>query len=291
MKAYGFLLSVAIGAAVLVPGVQAGDWVDFNGNRMAQKYATESQITPQNVKDLSVAWSLNTGDIYRGPDGRPSDSPFKVPGRGAVAGRTSWQSTPLFANNTVYVSTPFYRIFAVEPDTGKVKWIYDAFPKHPSKFHGKNRGMSYWAAANPAPGQPCQKMVYIGTVDGLLHGVDADTGKRCEGFGDHGILNINQWNTINPKFPFELNQSVAVYKDTLIAGWAGVDWTWENSPPGSVFGIDARTGARKWDFQIIPETMRNRRARARHENGRGAVEAPGGGSCGLYARRLHLQGT
>ncbi len=137
MKAYGFLLSVGICAAVFAPGVQAGDWVDFNGNRMAQKYAAETQITPQNVKNLSVAWSLNTGDVYRGPDGRPAAGPYQVPGRGAIAGKTSWQSTPLFANNTVYVSTPFYRIFAVRPDTGKVKWIYDAFPQHPSKFHGR----------------------------------------------------------------------------------------------------------------------------------------------------------
>ena len=63
--------------------------------------------------------------------------------------RENERSALSLVNNTVYVSTPFYRIFAVEPDTGKVKWIYDAFPKNPSKFHGKNRGMSYWAAANP----------------------------------------------------------------------------------------------------------------------------------------------
>ena len=225
MRAVGFLSAAGLLGVLFVSQVQAQDWVDFNGNRMAQKYSGATQITPDNVKDLGVAWSLNTGDVYRGPAGKPASGPYVVPGRGPIAGRTSWQSTPLFVNNTVYVSTPFYRIFAVEPDTGKVKWIYDAFPQHPSKFHGKNRGMSYWAAANPVAGQPCQKMVFIGTVDGLLHGVDADTGKRCEGFGDHGIVNINQWNTINPQFPFELNQSVAVYKDTLIVGWAGVDWT------------------------------------------------------------------
>ena len=206
MRTVGFLSAAGLLGALFVSQVQAQDWVDFNGNRMAQKYSGAAQITPDNVKDLGVAWSLNTGDVYRGG-----------------AHETNWGATPLFVNNTVYVSTPFYRIFAVEPDTGKVKWIYDAFPQHPSKFHGKNRGMSYWAAANPVPGQPCQKMVFIGTVDGLLHGVDADTGKRCEGFGDHGIVNINQWNTINPQFPFELNQSVAVYKDTLIVGWRA--WT------------------------------------------------------------------
>ena len=42
------------------------------------------------------------------------------------AHETTWGATPLFVNNTVYVGTPMYRIFAVEPDTGKVKWIYSA---------------------------------------------------------------------------------------------------------------------------------------------------------------------
>ena len=170
-QSFTALSGAVLAAALLWPATSVGeDWPNFNGNAAAQKYSTADQITPQNVNKLAVAWSTRTGDVSQG-------GPGKLP-------KTAWQSTPLFANNTLYVSTPFYRIFAVEPDTGKVKWIYDAFPKKPSKFHGKNRGMSYWASANPVAGQPCQKMVYIGTVDGLLHGVDADTGKPCESFGD-----------------------------------------------------------------------------------------------------------
>src|SRR6185437_16151598 len=164
---------------------------------------------------LTVAWSIHTGDVQK----------IAGPGKGP---KTSWQSTPLFVNNTLYVSTPFYRVFAVEPDTGKVKWIYAAKTisnDSKSKFHGKNRGIAYWAAANPAAGQPCQKVIYLGTVEGHLHAIDADTGQLCQGFGDHGILNVDQWNTINHKFPFELNQSVSIYKDTVIIGWAGIDWT------------------------------------------------------------------
>jgi quinoprotein glucose dehydrogenase len=223
----------------------AEDWSDFNGNVKAQKYSTATQITPDNVKNLGVAWSLHTGDVVK-VAGNP-----KKP-------KTSWQSTPLFVNNTLYVSTPLYRIFAVEPDTGKVKWIYKAQTDPNSKFHGKNRGITYWAASNPVAGQPCQKILYLGTVEGKLHAIDADTGQLCQGFGDHGILNVDQWNTINHKFPFELNQAPVVYKDTLVLGWAGVDWSWQDSPPGSVFGIDARTGAKKWDFQTEPENMRQK---------------------------------
>ena len=245
-----FAATALIGAALLLPvrGIAGDeDWSDFNGNAKAQKYSTAAQITPDNVKTLAVAWSVHTGDLSEGGTG--------------IGPKTAWQSTPLFVNNMVYFSTPFYRIFAVAPDTGKVKWVYAAKtisndPK--SKFHGRNRGIAYWAAANPIAGQPCQKILYIGTVEGHLHAIDADTGQLCQSFGDHGILNVDQWNTINHKFPFYLNQSVSIYKETIIIGWAGVDWTWEDSPPGSVFGVDARTGQKKWEFQTEPENMRSK---------------------------------
>ena len=76
----------------------------------------------------------------------------------------------------------------------------------------------------PQAGQACQKIVYIGTMDAKLHAVDADTGKPCAGFGKGGILDINQWNTTNRKWPLSILQPPTVYKNTLFIGWAGKDW-------------------------------------------------------------------
>ena len=216
-------------------------WDAFGGNQQAQKYSTATQITPDNVKSLQQAWSIHTGDLSRS---------------GVEA---SWEATPLFVNNTVYVSTPHFRIFAVAPDTGKTKWVYAAggAAGKPENQGLHTRGVAYWAAATPQLGQPCQKMVYIGTMDGELHGVDADTGKLCKGFGENGVLNVDKWNTINHKWPIGLIQPPAVYKDTLILGWAGFDWFYKTENPGTVYGIDARTGALKWTFDPIPKDMQN----------------------------------
>jgi len=216
-------------------------WDAFGGNQQAQKYSTATQITPDNVKNLKRAWSIHTGDVSSG------------------ARSTTWGATPLFVNNTVYVGTPWYRIFAVEPDTGKTKWVYAAGGADgPPQGQGlKSRGVAYWAAALPEGGQPCQKMVYVGTQNGELHGVDADTGKRCAGFGNNGVVNVDAWATKNKKFKLGLIQPPAVYKDTLILGWAGLDWVYKTENPGTVFGIDARTGALKWTFNIIPPDMEN----------------------------------
>ena len=216
-------------------------WDAFGGNQQAQKYSTATQITPENVKDLKRAWSIHTGDVSSGERS------------------TTWGATPLFVNDTVYVGTPWYRIFADEPDTGKTKWVYAAGGADgPPEGQGlKSRGVAYWAAALPEAGKPCQKMVYVGTQLGELHGVDADTGKKCAGFGNNGVVNVDAWSTKNKKFKLGLIQPPAVYKDTLILGWAGLDWVYKTENPGTVFGIDARTGALKWTFNIIPPDMEN----------------------------------
>ena len=249
--ALGVLGFAAAAAAVtLLPmnraGAQGPDndppqvWDAFGGNQQAQKYSTATQITPDNVKNLKRAWSIHTGDVSSG------------------AHETTWGATPLFVNNTVYTGTPKYNIFAVEPDTGKVKWKYSAGGNKGDENQGlKNRGVAYWAASAPAAGQPCQKMVYIGTMQGELHGVDADTGKPCAGFGKNGVVDVNAWLTTNSKWKIGLIQPPAVYKDTLILGWAGNDWVYKTENPGTVYGIDARTGALKWTFNIIPNDMLN----------------------------------
>src|SRR5512146_1502028 len=132
-------------------------WPTFNGDLMAQKYSTAAQITPQNVKNLKIAWQIHTGDH--------SSKAFGVPAE------TYSEATPIFANNTVYIGTPFYRISALQPDSGKVKWIFD--PHEPRKALTqpgmKSRGVAYWQSANPQVGQSCQKIVYIGSMTAKLY--------------------------------------------------------------------------------------------------------------------------
>jgi quinoprotein glucose dehydrogenase len=221
-------------------GVRCHGWYTFNGDLMDQKFSQAAQITPQNVGQLQKAWEVHTGDVSTG-DG-------KVP-------VSDWSATPLFVNDTVYVSTPFYRIFALAPDSGKVKWTFDphAVLKAPTQPDMKTRGVAYWQAATPEAGQACQKIVYVGTMMAKLYAVDADTGKPCEGFADHGMLDINQWNTVNAKWPLSMLQPPTVFKDTLYIGWAGKDWADEAAPPGTVFAVDAQTGKLKWTFDALPK--------------------------------------
>ena len=219
-------------------------WYTFNGDLQAQKYATASQITPQNVQNLRVAWQLHTGDVSKGG---------KIPA-------TVWSATPLFVNDTLYVSTPFYRIFAVDPGTGKVKWTFNphAVLKALTQPDMKTRGVAYWQASALEPGQACQKIVYVGTMAGKLWAVDADTGKPCQDFGKDGVVDVNQWNPKPKKFPMSLLQPPTVFGNTLFVGWAGADWKYQVTPPGIIFALDARTGKLKWEFDPLTPAMQKR---------------------------------
>lgn len=217
-------------------------WYTFNGDIEAQKFAASDQITPDNVGKLKLAWQLHTGDVSQGHG--------KVPA-------SDWEATPLFVNNTVYVSTPYYRILAIAPDTGKIKWSFNSHSplKDPTQTELKTRGVAYWASPKPQDGKPCQKIVYLGTPQGKLYAVDADSGKACTGFGKNGVLDINKFNMVNHKWPLSILQPPTVYKNQLFIGWAGQDWTQAVQPPGNVFAVNAETGKLNWQFNAIPPDM------------------------------------
>src|SRR6185437_2598587 len=114
-------------------------------------------------------------------------------------------------------------------------WIFSPKTDFRKRQIIKSRGLAYWHAAIPVAGQACQKILYVGTEDSKLHAVDADSGKPCASFGKKGVLDINQWNTVNPSLPLLIRQPPAIVGDTLVIGWACEDLAFEKSPPGTVF--------------------------------------------------------
>ncbi|NNC24164.1 pyrroloquinoline quinone-dependent dehydrogenase [Salinisphaera sp. USBA-960] len=227
------------------PGPKKPTWDTFHGQLNAQKYSPLKQITADNVGQLKKVWEYHTGDVSDGSGKRPA---------------TVWSATPIFANDTLYIGTPFYRIIALNPATGEKKWSFDTHAKLEALTQPalKSRGVAYWQADEPKPDKACQKIVYIGTMDAKLYAVDADTGKQCSNFADDGVLNVDQWNTINNKWPLSLLQPPTVVGDHLIFGWAGKDWVYEQAPPGTLFSVNARTGKREWTFHALSPEMQKK---------------------------------
>lgn len=227
--------------APLVP--ETATWDGFHGQLNAQKYSPLSQITADNVDQLEKVWEVHTGDL--------SD------GTGDLAA-TVWSATPVFANDTLYIGTPFYRILALDPATGEEKWSFDTKSTLEPLTQPaiKNRGVAYWEADEPVEGEACQKIVYLGTMDARLFAVDADTGEPCADFGEDGVFDTNQYNTVNARFPTSLLQPPTVVGNHVVLGWAGSDWDWAEAPPGAVFSLDPQTGELQWTFETLPEDIR-----------------------------------
>lgn len=75
------------------------DWTAYGRGTHGERFAQFDQINKDNVKDLKVAWTYRTGDM-------------------AVNG-AEYQGTPLKVDDTVYLCTPFSKVFALDPVTGR----------------------------------------------------------------------------------------------------------------------------------------------------------------------------
>ena len=67
-------------------------------------------VTPANVDQLRVAWTWR-------PEERAREEFGTVPG--------SFTSTPIMIDDTVFVSTNYNRVAALDPRTGDVRWVFD----------------------------------------------------------------------------------------------------------------------------------------------------------------------
>ena len=87
------------------------EWPAWGGDAGGARHSPLTQITPENVGDLEVAWVHHSGDMeYGGGD-------THLP--------SSLQVTPIVVEGTLYYCTPFDRVFALDPETGAERWSYD----------------------------------------------------------------------------------------------------------------------------------------------------------------------
>ena len=109
------------------------EWPVYGGDAGGSRYSPLTEINKGNVARLKVAWELHTGDVSDGSDGRP---------------KSEFEATPIVADGTMFVTTPFNRVLALDPETGQEKWRFD--PKldlHVRYSEGLvNRGVTFWSA-------------------------------------------------------------------------------------------------------------------------------------------------
>ena len=120
-----------------------GGWSHYGGDEGGSRYSEAKQINRQNVSQLQLAWTYRTGDVSDGADGRIK-SKFEV--------------TPILFNGSLYVSTPFNRVIALDPATGKQRWVYDPELNLKTRFSEGlvSRGISAWNNLKAREGTACK---------------------------------------------------------------------------------------------------------------------------------------
>ena len=242
------LVLAALGAVVL--GVSLGlrsqgtsqlvEWPVYGGDPAGMKYSRLTDVNRDNVSGLTRAWTWAT-----------DEQPIPPTDSTKAARPGTFQATPLMLNDTLYLSTPYNRVVALDANTGRQLWRFDPG----SHTHGQpsngtgfvHRGVAMWTGGG-------ERRVFINSRWRLI-ALDAATGKPVPSFGTNGEIDVTAglgW-TVNPLHYTNTSPPV-IWGDLVILGnGVGDRLMYRKDPPGDIQAFDARTGRRVWRFRTVPQ--------------------------------------
>jgi quinoprotein glucose dehydrogenase len=215
------------------------DWPAYGRDPGGSRYSPLTQINRENVKELKVTWTYRTGHT-------------DVQARSAR--NSAFEATPILVDGTLYLSTPFSRVIALDPETGKQRWAYD--PKVDLSLNYSevtSRGVSTWLDGKPKTASASRRRVFVATLDARLIALDAMTGTPCKDFGQEGEVDLTSGVRLTKKGQYQVTSPPAVIGDMIIVGSSMGDNRGVEVERGVVRAYDARTGVLHWSWDPIPQ--------------------------------------
>jgi quinoprotein glucose dehydrogenase len=232
MHRFGLLAIVCV-LGSLAFAAQDGDWPAYGRDPGGERFSPLTAIRRENVASLRVAWTYRTGDAYQPKSSRP----------------TAFEATPLYIDGTLYLSTPLGRVIAVDPTTGRERWVFDAkVPRDMGYGDFASRGVSAWRRGS-------QLRIFVATVDARLIALDAKHGKLIAGFGIDGTVDLRKGLRVAPAefSDYEVTSPPAIAGNTIVVGSGVSDNGSTRQPSGEVRGFNAVTGRLMWTWDPIPQ--------------------------------------
>lgn len=186
-----------------------------------------------------------------GPGGQPDAASAQAAqegvggfGRGPGTGFSVSEDTPLVVNGVMYIGTPYGRVTALDPTTGKEIWTYKLPTGDPA-----TRGVEYFPGDNQTP-----PLIVVGTSDAKLFTLEAETGALNPNFGVDGVVDLDTPEITHnlPNASDGLSSPPVMYQNLIIVGGR----TTENGgpgPAGDVRAFDIHNGKLVWTFHSIPQ--------------------------------------
>src|SRR4029453_3460084 len=186
------------------------DWITNGGNLTNQRYSTLQQIDTSNVGTLKGAWMTR----------------LKSSG---LAGKYSFEASPLVKDGVMYVVTGNDDVFALNAKTGAIIWEY---------WSGIDQKISTiccgWVNRGLAMGEG---LLYMGQLDANVVALDMKTGKVV---WKTAIESWENGSTIT---------SAPLYYDGMVySGIAGGEY----GVRGRLTALDAKSGEIKWRWYTLP---------------------------------------
>ena len=221
---------------------ERAEWTNYGRDAGGTRYVPLTQIHRKNVSQLKVAWTYHTGAM-------------EVQGRSV--NNAAFEATPLVIDGTLYLTTPFSRVLALNPATGVPRWAFD--PQIDLKrgySEVTSRGVSTWpSAASKTRKAGDKRRIFVATLDARLIALDAATGQRCAGFGANGEVDLKQdvrLRNSQTHLDYQITSPPAIIGDLVVVGSSIGDNGGVELERGVVRAFDVRTGKLVWSWDPIP---------------------------------------
>ena len=233
--AASLLAACGRGEPPAMDGPTAG-WPVYGGDAGGTRFSPLEQITRDNVDRLEVAWTFHTGDVV---DGTHS------------FGKSAFEDTPILIGDTLYVCSVRDRIFALDPETGAQRWVFDPQLRDSGIWNFACRGIAAWVDAARDNGT-CRRRLFLGTLDARLLAIDADSGRACPDFGSGGEVDLRAGLGDLRPGEYGVTSPPTVIGDVVAVGALVADGQRVDHPGGVVRGFDVRSGQLRWAWDPVP---------------------------------------
>jgi len=192
-------------------------WSSYLGGPERSHYSTLSQITPDNINNLKVAWSYAAKDYGQ------------------------MQMNPIIADTILYGVTAALRVVALNASSGKEIWQFGDSVK---VWHSTSRGVSFWQKKD-------DKRILF-TRGPYLFALNALTGKPISTFGENGKVDMRSAMSESAKNKFVIsNTPGSIYKDLIVMPMRLSEGP--GAPPGDIVAFNVISGRVEWVFHTIPK--------------------------------------
>ncbi len=183
----------------------ANNFLHTNGNYQQTRYYPASQINTSNVKGLRPAWIFQTEIVE------------------------SQETTPIVVDGTMYITTSFNHVYALNAATGEQIWHFK---------HKMGPITTYCCGPNNRGVAVHGDKVFMGTLDAKLVALDANSGAL-----------VWEQQIADPELGYSETMAPTAVNGKILIGTNGGEY----GIRGFVKAFDANSGKLLWTFHTSPE--------------------------------------